>query len=98
MAARDSLSLDDGMRTLSWLAVAPLRSRVSMSAIGSVMVIGGLLSSPAGLRHAGNLAGVDHLTKADTAQAELAVDRARTTTPPAAGIGPHLELRLALLL
>src|SRR3954453_11666636 len=97
MAAKASLSLDDGMRTLSWLAVAPLRRRVSMSAIGSVIVIGVLLS-PAGLRHAGNLAGVHHLPKADTAQVELAVHGARSPAAGAAGIGPHLELRLALLL
>src|SRR5215210_5465439 len=97
MAARASLSLDDGMRTLSWLAVAPLRRRVSMSAIGSVIVIGGLLS-PAGLGHAGNLAGVHHLPKADPAQVELAVHGARSPATSAAGVGPHLELRLALLL
>src|SRR5919202_3599648 len=98
MAASDSFSLDDGMRTVSWLAVAPLRSRVSMSAIGSVIVIGGLLSSPAGLRHARHLAGVHHLAEADPAQVELAVDGPRPPTPLAAGVGPHLELGLALLL
>src|SRR3954447_14384764 len=98
MAARDSLSFDDGMRTLSWLAVAPLRSRVSMSAIGSVIVIGGLLPSPAGLGHAGNLAGVDHFAEADPAQVELAVHGARPPAPGATGVGPYLELGLALLL
>src|SRR5918993_5920129 len=97
MAARASLSLDDGMRTLSWLAVAPLRRRVSMSAIGSVIVIGGL-PSPTGLGHAGNLAGVHHLPEADAAQVELAVHGTRTPAPRTAGVGPHLELRLALLL
>jgi len=68
-----------------------------MSAIGSVIVIGVLLS-PAGLRHTGNLAGVHHLSEADTAQVELAVHGTRSPAAGAAGVGPHFELRLALLL
>src|SRR5437588_9397122 len=97
MAANASLSLEDGMRTVSCMATLPLRMRVSMSAMGSVIVIASS-PSPAGLRDAGNLAGVDQLPKADPAQPELAVDRARPTAAPAAGVGPHPELGLALLL
>src|SRR5687767_13134114 len=39
-------SFDDGMVAASWYAWLALRSRVSMSAIGSVIVMGVLPSSP----------------------------------------------------
>src|SRR5262245_42363771 len=65
-----------------------------MSAMGSVMVIAA--PSPTCLRHARNLTCVHHLTQADAAQAELAVHRVRSATATAAGVCPHLELRLAL--
>ena len=38
------------------------------------------------------------LAKADPTDAELAIDRARTTAPVAARVGPHLVLGLPLLL
>src|SRR5947209_12304926 len=97
MAASASFSFEDGMRTVSCIATLPLRMRVSMSAMGSVIVIASP-PSPAGLRDAGHLAGVDQLAKTDPAQPELAIDRARSTAPTAAGVGPHPELGLALLL
>src|SRR5579875_3748444 len=97
MAARDSFSLELGMRTLSCMATLALRTRVSMSAIGSVMVIGARLLSPARLRDAGDLAGVHQLAQADPAQAELPEHRVRSPAPAAPGVGPHLELRRALL-
>src|SRR5215475_5870792 len=81
----------------SCIAMFALRIRVSMSAIGSVIVIGSP-PSPRRLGHAGDLARVRELAEADPAQTELAVDRARPTAPPATGVRPHLELRLALLL
>src|SRR5262245_40983457 len=74
-----------------------LRIRVSMSAIGSVMVIGPA-PSPRRLRHARSLSGVRELAQADPAQAELAVHRARPAAPPAPRVGANLELRRALLL
>src|SRR4051812_32390720 len=95
------------MVTLSWNAVFALRSRVSMSAIGSVIVMLLLLSrrgSPRGLRRsqvlprgfgdARQFAGVRHLAEADPAQAELAVDGLRAAAALAAGVAAHLELRL----
>src|SRR5947209_7156402 len=97
MAANASFNFDDGMRTVSCMATFPFRMRVSMSATGSVIVIGGL-PSPARLGDAGNLAGVHHLAEADAAEPELAEHRARPSAPPAAGVGPHPELGLALLL
>src|SRR3546814_9863989 len=74
-----------------------LRMRVSMSEIGSVMVMVGL-PSPARLGDAGDLPGVHHLAEADPAEAELAVHGVRTTAPLAPRVGAHLELRCALLL
>src|SRR5687767_2145259 len=102
------------MLTESWYAWLPLRTRVSMSAIGSVMVmvlcsipaavsprlrvrgtfgrrVGGL---PAALGDAGELAAMCHLTQADAAEAELAVDRLRPTTALAPGVSAHGELGL----
>src|SRR5690554_2303890 len=106
------LSFEYGMVTDSWYAELALRRRVSMSAIGSVIVIGALALPhrgfrrpdlrrsrlPAALRDARELAGKGHLAQADAAQAELAVDRVRTAAPLAPGVGAHRELRLAVRL
>jgi hypothetical protein len=56
--ARFSFNFELGILTLSNIAALALRIRVSMSAIGSVIVITGLL--PTGFRDAGNLTGVNH--------------------------------------
>src|SRR5918994_1747225 len=98
MAARASFTLEDGMRTSSCIATLALRMRVSMSAIGSVMVMSRRLPSPAGLGHARELAGMGELAQADPAQAELAEHGMRSPTAPAPGVRPDLELGLALLL
>src|SRR5437868_11767738 len=97
MRASASFNFDDGMTTSSWNAVFAFRRRVSMSAIGSVIVTAAP-SSPRRLGDAGNLAGVHHLAHADPAQPETAVHRARPPTPPTARVATHLELRLRLLL
>src|ERR1700754_2834023 len=97
MAASDSLSFDDGMRTSSCMAMLPLRMRVSMSAMGSVIMID-QLPSPAGLGHAGQLSRVRQLAQAHPAEAELAEDTVRPAAAAAAGVSPNLELGLALLL
>src|SRR3954454_11999710 len=98
MAASASFCLDDGIFTRSCIAVLALRTRISMSAIGSVIIVQSPPPSPARLRHAGDLAGVDQLAKADAAQHELAVHRLRATAALAPRVRAHLELRLALLL
>src|SRR3954449_12465662 len=98
MPASDSLSFDDGIFTASCMATLPLRMRVSMSAIGSVIVIVGAPPSPACLGHAGHFAGVRKVAQADSTQPELAEHGARPTTPAAPGVGLHLVLGLALLL
>src|SRR5690242_13813425 len=94
MAARASFCLEDGMFTSSCIATLALRMRVSMSAIGSVIVIEVLPSSPARLGHARDLPGVHELAQADAAELELAVHRVRPAAALAAGVRPHLELRL----
>src|ERR1700712_3649640 len=53
---------------------------------------------PARLGDAGQFAGVRHLAKADSAQAELLVDRMRASATVATGVPAHCELRLALRL
>ena len=95
-SASATFCLDDGMRTSSCIAVLALRMRVSMSAMGSVII--GVAPSPARLGHAGDLAGVGQLAQADAAQAELAVHRTRPAAAAAAGVAAHLVLRLGLAL
>src|SRR5437762_14200752 len=98
------------MATVSWYAWLALRRRVSMSAIGSVIVIGlsnpsrpGSLAcraygedlySPGSLRHTGELTTVSHVPDADPAEAELAVDGLRPAAALATGVGANRELRL----
>src|ERR1700730_8498980 len=95
IVASATFCFDDGMRTSSCMAVFALRMRVSMSAIGSVIVIVG--PSPACLGDAGDLTGMDHLAQTDPGQDELAEYGSSAATPPAARVGAHLELGLALL-
>src|SRR5215217_2913347 len=98
MRARATFCLDDGMLTCSCIATLALRMRVSMSAIGSVIVIGVALPSPARLRDAGDLTGVGHLTQANAAQPERAIHAARPAAPTTPRVRAHLVLGLALLL
>src|ERR1700679_1065875 len=95
MEASDSLSLEPGIFTVSNMAELALRIRVSMSAMGSVIVMAGL---PTRLSHAGDLTGMHHDAQADTAQPELAVDGLGPATSLATGVPTHLELGGALLL
>src|SRR5580704_12436334 len=98
MAASASLTLEDGMRTVSCMATLALRTRVNMSAIGSVIVIPFVPPLPAGLGHTRHLAGVSELAQADAAQSELAEHRMGPSAATAAGIRPHLVLGFALRL
>src|SRR5947199_1136147 len=97
MRASASLSFDDGISTSSWNAMFAFRSRVSMSAIGSV-IMRAPTSSPRRLGHARHLAGVDHGAETDPAEAEALVHRTRPATPATPRVPAHLELRCALLL
>src|SRR5579875_1752786 len=97
IAASASFSLEPGIFTVSNCAELALRIRVSMSAIGSVIVTAPP-PSPARLGHAGHLSGVNHRPKADPAQAELAEDRLGSTAPLASRVRPDLVLGDPLLL
>src|SRR5882757_1850369 len=92
MSASASFNFEDGITTSSWNATFALRKRVSMSAIGSVIVTAAS-PSPRRLRHAGDLPGVGHFTQTDPAQPEVAVHRPGTAAAATAGVAAHLELR-----
>src|SRR6266508_709223 len=80
-----------GMRVSSCSALLALRIRVSMSAIGSVIVIRRPLL-PRALRHTRDRALVGELAQADPAEPELAIDRARPAAPVAPRVLANLEL------
>src|ERR1700691_1536846 len=94
--ARFSFSLELGIFTESNIAALALRMRVSMSAMGSVIVIAVLL--PTCFRDAGNLTGVNHHAQADATEPELAIHRTRPSTSLATRVGTRRELRGLLLL
>src|SRR4051812_5026135 len=89
MRASSTLSLDEGISTVSWAAVMPLRMRVRKSAMGSVMDMRG---SPARLRHARDHPVVRELAQADPAQAELAEDGPRAAAAATARVLAGLVL------
>src|SRR5918994_6736171 len=91
MRASSFFKFEDGMSTVSWAAMMPLRIRVRKSAMGSVMLMRSPL--PARLGHAGDVALVGHLAQADPAQAELAVHGTRPAALATARVRPRLVLR-----
>src|SRR5882672_5223691 len=86
--AIDTLSLLAGTATEVFSASCAFRIRVSMSAMGSLMLIQSLLL-PACLGHAGNLATHGDLAQLAAAQTELAEHPARTPRQRAAIAQPH---------
>src|SRR5262245_17419967 len=80
--AMAALSLVAGMSTAGRSMRLALRMRVSMSAIGSVIMVSA--PSPAGLGHTRDEAVRGHPAEADAADAELAVDGARPAAELAA--------------
>src|SRR5215218_7777157 len=91
-SASATFCFEDGILTRSCIAVLALRTRVSMSAMGSVIMV--VPPSPTALRQTGDLAGVGQVAQADAAQAELAEHGAGPTTATATGVAAHLELGL----
>src|SRR5256885_6679115 len=98
MRAISVFSFEAGTSTFGWRACIAFRTRVSMSAIGSLVIV--LLLQfltnwplPASLRHSWNLAVQRQLAEAQPANAELAQERARTSAAPAAVAVAALELR-----
>ena len=82
-----SFTLEAGMATLTFSVAWALRIRVSMSAMGSLMLIVGLL--PARLDHAGDLAAHRDLADLAAREAELAESAARTARDRAAVAQAH---------
>src|SRR5262245_17246484 len=82
-----------GTSVRSCRASAALRMRVSMSAMGSVII-----ESPAGLDHAGELAAKREQPEADAAELEVAVVAAGAAAHLAAVPVPNRELRRAVQL
>src|SRR5215210_3887293 len=91
MRAISTLIFELGISARSCSAWLALRMRVSMSAIGSVIMVVSPL--PGALGHAGDDALVGELPQADPAEPELLVDRARAAAPAAARVGARLVLR-----
>src|SRR6476620_5472527 len=92
--AMASFVRDEGSTTSSWRARLALRTRVSMSAIGSETFI----CLPTRLGHARQLAQQGALAEADAAQGKTAHVGARPATYEAAVIFAHVETLLALRL
>src|SRR2546423_11181821 len=92
MRAISAFIFECGISTSSCPAERPLRMRVRKSAIGSFIAL------PARLPDARDQSLACDLAKADPAEAELAVVRARATAALAAVVHPSLVLVRAALL
>src|SRR4029078_4519947 len=95
MRAISRLVREAGTITSVWRAREALRTRVSMSAMGSEMFMQDL---PARLGDARKLALEGALAEADAAQVEAAHERTRPAADDAAVVSPDAELRLPLCL
>src|SRR5579864_2723762 len=93
MRAISVLRRDAGTSTFGCREPMALRTRVSISAMGSLVIRSSL---PTGLDHARNFAVERQLPEAQAAHAELAQERARASAAPAAVAVPDLELRRLL--
>src|SRR5262249_33678180 len=95
MRAISSFMREVGMEAEAGSARLALRTRVSMSAIGSVSTF---VLLPARLRHSGDGPLVREFPQADPAESKLPEHGTRTTATVAARVSAHLVLRLPLLL
>src|SRR5262249_2076514 len=86
-AAISCLTRENGTSTLPLRACAPLRMRVSMSAIGSVSI-----PSPTRLHEAGNLSLAGEPAQTEATQPEASIETPRAAAHRTAVVGPHLEL------
>src|SRR5579871_1367637 len=93
MRAISVFKCEAGTSTLGWRALIALRTLVSMSAMGSLVIRSSL---PAGLDHARNFAVQCELAEAQAAHAELAQKCARPAAAPAAVAVTDFEFRLLL--
>src|SRR5260370_37166256 len=95
MRAISIFSLEAGTSTLGWRADIALRMRVSISAIGSDVVMlrtPVILPLPARLNHAGDFSGEGEVPETNPAQTKLAQKAARPAAAEAAVTGAGLEL------
>src|SRR5215467_8254124 len=93
MRAISVFSFEAGTSTFGWRAATAFRTRVSMSAMGSLVIVLLLEFLPTGLGHAGDLAIQSELAEAQAADAELAQKRPRPPAAPAAVAVAALQLR-----
>src|SRR5262249_28588933 len=96
MRAISTFSRDAGISTRVCFALTALRSRVSISAIGSVISLFPAMRSaysPAALGHAGHVAVEGELPETQAAQRELPHVRKRTAAQAAPVAQADLELR-----
>src|SRR6476646_5915625 len=112
--AISTFSFETGMSTRRCFAPQALRMRVSISAIGSVMLIESFSSSyriparrrwtrrsewlPACLANARDIARQRHLSETDSAEAEFPQERSGSPAPSTTVVLPYGELRLPLAL
>src|SRR3974377_1571648 len=97
MRAISAFSREAGTSTLGCRAEMALRTRVSMSAIGSLIISVLLRLLPTGFDHSRDLAVERELPEAQAADPELAQKRARASAAPAAVTVLAAHLRLPAL-
>src|SRR5436190_1584110 len=90
-----SLIFEAGIATSGCIADDAFRTRASMSAIGSVIVIE-TASLPRRLRDTGDLPGMCHLTETEPAETEPLVHGPWPAATPATRVAPNLELGFPL--
>src|SRR5260221_273327 len=88
-----TFSCEAGISTEGRSIATALRMRVSISAIGSVII-----KSPARLLHARNQSIQRHISETQPAQFELAINGAGTAAQLAAPLAPATELRFPVRL
>src|SRR5437016_12810533 len=84
------------MSTRRWPAWQALRTRVSISATGSITLISRSVLLPTGFAHAGNFPAQRELAETNAAQPELAERPSAASAALAPVVAAHLELRLPL--
>src|SRR5579863_2442677 len=98
MRAISAFSLDAGTSTFGWRAAIALRTRVSISAIGSLVTYPVPPFLPTGFHDPGNFPVQRQLPEAQPADSVLAQERPRAAAAPAAIAVAAREFRLLLLL
>src|ERR1700733_3459908 len=97
MRAISVFSLEAGTSTFGWRAPMALRTRVSISAIGSLVILA-RTSLPTGFHYTWNFAAQRQLPETQPANSILAQERSGTPTAPAAVTVAALQYRRFCLL